>query len=160
MAYELVETVTLSSNATSIDITGIPQDAVDLLIVGSVRSDDVNGNFRFNNTGDFNILDFQVSGNTRTSTSQTAQSSYGRLFVPSTSFSSGVFGNFRIYVAGYTSNTNKAFGIDTVLTDTVFAPQKIAMQAGLWTQTAAITEFNLIFDTYQTGSTISIYKIY
>ena len=84
---------------------------------------------------------------------------WGSLWVPSTSYAGNIFGSFQIYISNYTSSTAKSFSVDTVAPNNSSTIFRLGMQAGSSPETTAITGFRLQSDTYQTYSTISIYKI-
>ena len=66
-----------------------------------------------------------------------------------------------MYIPNYTGSTNKSISVDSV-TENNATNNLMNIQAGLWSNTAAITSILFTSDTaggFLAGSTISLYKI-
>ena len=165
MTMTLIETKTLGAAAASIEFTSIPQDATDLVLYYSLRSNraaflDVLF-IRFNGTSSgYTRRQLRGTGSAAASdTGDTAQFNvYGLNGDTSTS---NTFSNGAMYVPNYTSSANKSVSIDDVMeTNATEAWQGIT--AGLWSNTNAIdsVSFTMLFGTaFLAGSTVSLYGI-
>ena len=158
MAYELIETITLASSASSIEFTSIPQDGVDLLLVYSGRStaSTTTAFLRFNNdTVSYSQIRLQGTGASAISASDTA------IFLTEnlSSSTANTFSNNQIYISNYAGSTQKSVSGEGVSeNNTTSAFQRII--AGLYTQTTAITSMQITYTSdLVAGSTASLYKI-
>jgi hypothetical protein len=160
---KLIETITLTSATGAILFSSIPQDATDLLFIGSFRT---NGpNFGAD-------VDLGISGSTSGFSSRillgngSAASSGSvstRLVAQMTNASaatSNTFSNFSIYLPNYTGSTNKSFSVDSVNENNGTEAYQV-LQAGLWSNTSAITSFSFqtVSGNFVVGTTVSLYKI-
>lgn len=162
---KLIETKTLSSAATSISFTSIPQIYTDLFLTLSLRDTGTNADNKVFNT----VLSFNGSTSNFSSRALygqgtvpgdlTAISNFGG-WHPDNGATANVFGNTSVYISNYTSSANKAYSMDNVTENngtTAFA----SIMAGLWSNSSAITSFT--FTTSGTnlaiGSTASLYGI-
>lgn len=163
MALELVETVEVGAvGAASITFSSLPTDAIDLMIITSVRS---NGG---NSVG---YINFNGS-----STDQTGQSLYGSgsgtsagysaavisAFATNWSYtSSNVFAPSKIYISDYQGSHGKSVAMNGVTEqDATLTRQWVSN--GFWNDTSAITSITLLYpsDNFVQYSTASLYKIY
>jgi len=160
MTMTLVSTVTVGSGgAASIDFTSIPQTGTDLLVVYSLRSTsgDNNVQMSFNSsTTSFTNKVLYGNGSTVSSGSNYAKAGY----MPYSTDTSNTFGNNSIYVPNYTSSTNKSYSLETV-TENNATSVAMALLAGLWSNTSAITSLSLIANSgsFAQYSTASLYTI-
>ena len=164
MAYELIETVTLTSAASSIEFTSIPQDGVDLLLKYSLRKD---GTFeasylQFNSdTGsNYNFIRLYGNGSSAASTSGASQTF---MLIGSNSIStdtSNTFGNGGLVVSNYTGNTNKSVSSDSVSENNSTTAYQYLV-AGSYSTSSAISSLKIVpvSGNYVAGSTASLYKI-
>lgn len=166
MAYQLIETVTLTAAASSIEFTAIPQDGVDLLCVVNARSSsggDINNpaRFTFNNDTASNYSAISLNGNGSTASSFSGTSAFflGG-FVNGSGTTANTFSNNGCYVSNYTSAVAKSLSADKV-TENNATSSDIRISAGLWNNSAAITSVQVAFPsaTVVAGSTFSLYKI-
>ena len=113
MGYQLIETIEVGSGgAASIEFTSIPQDGVDLLVKFSGRS--TNGANRIActfNSGSFSWIYLLGNGSSASSNSGT-NSSY--VYLGDSDYTANTFGNTEIYIANYTSATDKSISVDAV----------------------------------------------
>jgi len=153
--YELIETTTLSSSASSVTFTSITQDYRDLVLVIDEISDGIGGSFsgRFNND-DSNIYhQVLMFGDGTTDDSST--------FSPRTSFvrfgldaDSGEKALNIIQIFDYSAtDKHKSILVRANKNDEVHA------NAGRYGSTNAITEINIFNISADTGSTFSLYGI-
>lgn len=160
----LIETKTLTSAQPTISFTDIPQNFMDLVLVASARggrAQTINGiAINFNSTtsgvtvrslwgsgsgGVASNTDVVVSGGVATGSDNTANT----------------FGSSQIYIPNYTRSTNKSFSVDSVNENNAQEGWQW-MNAGLWSNTAAITSIQLTSQdatNFQVGTTISLYGI-
>ena len=158
---QLIETKTLGSNAASVEFTSIPQDATDLVVLISARSDTNTGSkalyVGFNgSTSNFTTRSLVGSGSAPSSSSSSTgyigQNTQG-------GDTANTFSNVCLYVPNYAGSTNKGFSSGAVTENNAAAAWAI-FTAGLWAQTAAITSLKISSDSdLVTGTTISLYKI-
>ena len=154
MAYELIETITLASSASSIEFTSIPQDGVDLYVLCSTRAADAlvatNLSISFNQ-GSYSGIELLGNGSTVTSGANLR----GRM--PAANATANTFGSNAIYVSNYTASANHSISWDGVSENNgTEASQTIV--AGLHTSSSPITSLTLL-DNFVAGSTASLYKI-
>lgn len=163
MTYQLIETKTLASAATSIEFVSIPQDGTDLVVLLSLRAtNDIDyGSIRLNGlTTNFSRVNlFAVTGSSNSSNGDTNNLLVQTLNPSGTT--ANIFSNVSIYISNYAGNTNKSFTVDGGYENngTVVV---MGIQAFLWNNTAAITSLAVLNGTGNTltaGSTISLYKI-
>ena len=145
MKKTLIERVELTSAASSITFSSIPQTYDGLLIMTSLRSD---------RASVVDILELQLNGATANRSSRSLQgdgsavtsSSYtsGRIALDTAASStSNTFGNGQIYIPNYAGSQAKSASIDSVSENNATnAYQQI--YAFLWNDTAAVTSVTLI----------------
>jgi hypothetical protein len=155
---KLIESKTLGTAAASIEFISIPQDGTDLFVLASLRSseDNVGVVLSFNTGGAYTRRRLLGSGSAASSDTPTNDALQG-----STVFTANVFGNTSIYVPNYAGSTAKSYSVDTV-TENNGTLSYIALYAGLWDGTAAITTLKLTAGgglNFVAGSIISLYKI-
>jgi hypothetical protein len=172
--YILLERTELNASAASVTFANIPQSGyTDLKIVYSARSSSTSGyaetvNMKFNNssTSDYTwrgVYSVTATPGSNNSGGSVAQIRAGN--VPSANLTANTFSNNEIYIPNYTSANFKSVSIDAVSevngsTDFTYT---LMLQAGLRSNTAAITSIDLSLDTggtsFVAGSTFSLYGI-
>jgi hypothetical protein len=146
--YVKIQTVTVGAGgSSSITFSSIPQTYTDLKVVVSSRSTHNNGQtwsdyeIRFNSSTS-NRNDRFIYGNGASATFGTDASS----IVARTSAAgqtTSVFGSTEFYIPNYTSSNNKSVSIDSVSENNNATSIQI-LTAGLWSNTAAITQIDLV----------------
>lgn len=162
--YVLLETIRLTSGATSVTFNNIPQTGyTDLKIVSSSRSDrsaEVEGGIvRFNGdttTGNYSVK--RIYGNGATAASDTT---YALLWGAGNTATANTFGNSELYIYGAFDSNAKSFSSHSAQ-ETNATTSYSSLIAGLWTGTSAITSIVIspeIGSTWLSGSTWSLYGI-
>jgi hypothetical protein len=158
MAMTLVSTVVLSTTG-QILITNIPQTGKDLLLLVSGRVDNTNkdGALRFNNDSgsNYTLRTLEGSGSAASSASETT--SFIRILNSQSGFTTNTFTNQAIYVANYTSTTNKSISVDEV-TENNATQSFQRISAGLYTTSSGITQLEIFASTIA-NSSASLYII-
>lgn len=143
--YELINSVILTGSQSSIDFTVIPSTFTDLKVVYSART---------NRSATSDHILMQLNGSTTSLTGKrlTGNGSAAQSY-STTSGAAGeatgdtatanTFGNAEIYIPNYAGSTNKSWSSDGVA-ETNAASVGMDLDAGLWSNTAAITSIKLI----------------
>jgi len=163
--YILLERIELNASAASVTFANIPQSGyTDLKVVASAR-----GDFAANLIGFY----LQFNGSTANfsgrylrgySTGVDSGSIGGFLMdLPAASTTASTFGSYEIYIPNYTSSNNKSFSVDSASENnsgSAFAAD-LGFNAGLWSQTAAITNLTVYPDqgNFVANSTFSLYGV-
>jgi hypothetical protein len=144
-----------------VTFSNIPQTFTDLKVVFSTRSSGTSGlQIRFNGSTS-NRTNVRLYGNGNGTTASFSGSDVFTYHNRS-SFTANTFDSSEMYIPNYTSSNLKSVSIDNV-TETNAAALDSQLQAGLWSQTAAITSLGFFPDGSQTlvqNSEFSLYGIY
>ena len=168
--YVLLERIELNASAASVTFANIPQSGyTDLKVVYSGRT--ANGfnqdwlQFRFNNnSSSYSSKRLGGTGSAVSSDSNTVGTTYGfaGTMVGATATSS-TFSNGELYIPNYTSSNNKSWSVDVVNEINATGSETItSLAAGLWSNSAAITQITLSTDSgsmIQQYSTFSLYGL-
>jgi hypothetical protein len=159
-AMTLIETKTLGTAQASIEFTSIPQDYTDLVILSSSRSSrtaQINDQMNIKLNGIDGSMRNLFGTGSAVASQQPAQMT---AFMSTDLATANTFSNDSIYVANYTSSTNKSLSIDSVTENNATAAIQ-AIGAGLWSNTAAVTSitFTPLNGNFVAGSTMSLYGI-
>jgi hypothetical protein len=163
--YVLLEKITVgAAGASSVEFSGIPQTGyTDLVVKVSARGTEssvyagiyvsFNGT-AYNSTGRF------IEGDGSSASSGTF--SNGAIsFIAGATATSNTFGSTELYIPNYTGSTNKSYSSDGVGENN--ATLALAqLNAGLWSNTAAITSITLdayLSNTFVQGSTFYLYGV-
>lgn len=164
MSMTLISTVTVGSGgAASIDFTSIAATYTDLylLVSGRTTAASIEMRIQFNGDTASNYSVRRLYGDGSSAASNSTSTTYLAPYAinPSDS-SSNVFGNASVYIPNYAGSTAKSVSIDGVAENNATAGYQ-AINAGLWTGTAAITSIKLIGQTgnWVEYSTASLYGI-
>ena len=149
VTYKAIATVTVGSGgASSIEFTSIPQTYTDLVIKFSGRSnttgnEGVNVEVNFNGNS-ANYSERQIYGNGSEAVSYTNGSSayINRFFAAAAAATPNTFSSTDIYIPNYTSSNNKSVSGDS-LSENNNTTAPITLEAGLWSNSAAITSIKL-----------------
>ena len=167
VTYNLIASNTLSTTATSISFTSIPNTYTDLVIRASLRGDNAfafsNLQLRFNGSSatNYSYTRLLSDGATPTSSRATAQAQlvvqYGVVAATSTS---NTFSNVEIYIPNYNSSVNKVANADAVHENNS-ATAYLSANALLRSVTDAITSIDLIVsaNNFVSGSSFFLYGI-
>jgi hypothetical protein len=142
--FTLISSVTVGSGgAANIEFTSIPSTYTDLVVKLSARGD-VAGTavkIQFNNsTSDLSSRYLFGSGSAAASYTD-ASNIYA--YENSSGYTASTFSNSEIYIPNYAGNTNKSVSVDAV-TETNATTADMALFAGLWSNTSAITSIKLV----------------
>ena len=144
--YTLIQAVTLTSSAATIEFTSIPQTYTDLLYKISARMsvDTASVFLRFNGiTTDGSTLWIDSDGTSATGNLDSSYQ-YGPVHgVVTSTKTANVFGNAEIYISNYTSSKHKSSNTDGVTEHNATATT-MALGASRWANTAAITSIQLV----------------
>jgi hypothetical protein len=159
-----IATVTVGSGgATDITFSSITSTYTDLLVVASVRGSDnaaTNTNLRIQFNGSTsNYSERQLYGNGSSALSATL--TYASLgYVSSDGATASTFGNCQAYIPNYAGSTNKSISAEGVAEGNT-AAMLMALDAGLWSDTSAITSIKLFVPSFNImqHSTATLYGI-
>ncbi len=143
--YKAIATVTLSSSATNMTFSAIPNTYTDLLLVVSPRTDRPSLNtdymkitFNSSTTGYSGI---QLTGNGASASSGTfsgiGANQYGGE-INTINSTTSTFSSVQIYIPNYAGSTNKSYSVESAMEQNG-TTAILTMDAGLWSNTAAIT---------------------
>ena len=138
--YTLISSVTVGSGgAASMSFTSIPATYTDLVVVWSGRTTSsqptTNTEISFNGSSS-NFTGRYLEGNG----SGSGSGSYGRFIGTDSAATStsNAFSNNMVYIPNYAGSSNKSFSADSCAENNTTTTQT-TLNAGLWSQTAAIT---------------------
>lgn len=161
--YTLIQAQTLTTSAASVTFSSIPATFTDLKMTSSIRSDDsasASGSFytiSFNgSTASFTNKFLRGNGSAASSGSFAAYAGNS----VTTAQTANTFSNDEIYIPNYTSSNDKSFSGDGV-TENNAAGAFVTFNAGLWSNTVAITSLTLTagVGSFLTNSTFYLYGI-
>jgi len=162
--YVLLEKITVgAAGASSVTFSGIPQTGyTDLVVKITGRStrvavqDYVKTSFN-GVTTNLSMRQLYVNGGSPASSAETEIYTPG---LPGASATANTFGNVEIYIPNYTSANYKSVSIDGVLENNAVGAY-LALDAGLWSDTAAITSVVLTpyFGSFVQYSTFYLYGV-
>lgn len=166
--YVLLNKITVGSGgASSVEFTGIPQTGyTDLVIKTSVR-DTFNANaldhwIRFNGvTTNYTWRKAQGSGSATSSSSGTTDPFTVLGVGTGGASTANTFGNYEVYIPNYTSSNFKSINVDAVGENNATQAFQV-FNAGLWSNTAAITSIQFIPQSgggWAAGSTFYLYGV-
>ena len=166
MTLQLIETKTVGTATNTLQFTSIPQTYTDLYITLSVRTS-IADNIGYttlrvnNNTSNWTTRHLQGNGSAAASSSSSSAPDF---FGSGGNTTADTFGNGSVYIPNYTGSANKSLSIDFVSENNASgafsAMQRIV--AALWSNSAAITSFEVVADgvtNLSVGTTVSIYGI-
>jgi hypothetical protein len=167
--FTLIASSTVGSGgASSIDFTSIPSTYTDLIIKLSSRTTDTTVNdssaiaLQFNGDTTSTYTRRSLVGDGGSASSSNATTTSMRIgFTTTNGDTASTFGNCEIYIPNYAGSTQKSVSADAVTEANVAQYIYAALNAGLWTGTAAITSIKLIAPSFNfmQYSTASLYGI-
>jgi hypothetical protein len=142
-----IQTYTLSSSASSVTFSNIPQNYTDLVLKVSARTTTgsfPDGRLQFNNdTGsNYNWRNAYGTGSGAGSNNGGTTTSIAFGTLVGSSETANTFTSSEIYIPNYAGSTQKSVSSDSV-TETNASTAYMAILAGLWTSTSAITSINI-----------------
>ena len=165
--YTLIASNTLSSAAASVTFSAIPGTYTDLVLRWSSRTDNAS-------VVDVVLLEFNASGGTAYSTrriigtgsaaASTGFSNAATSLLPQTdgaNATANTFGSAELYIPSYTISQNKPISSFGCMEDNATTAY-IAANAGLWSNTSAITQIKLTSNAaanFVSGSSFFLYGI-
>lgn len=163
---QLITSQTLSGSAASVTFSGIPSTYTDLCFNISARgtysSNGISINLAFNGTTANHSDTWLRLKNTTVSGSQDAPGATMFLGYQSSALdTTNVFGNGQIYIPSYTASQGKPVMAFNTAENNDANDSGKAMSAGLWNNTAAITQvvFTLGADNFAAGSSFYLFGI-
>lgn len=162
---KLIAKNVLGSSASSVTFSSIVGTYTDLYLVASARTDRSGAaidfvKFQFNGAGDANLSARRLFGD-GTSASSTTDTELYLGYCPAATATSNTFGSGEAYIPNYAGSTNKSVSITGTM-ETNATDSRMAAIAGLWSNTAAITEIKLlplIGPNFVSGSSFFLYGI-
>ena len=161
--YTLIASSTATSS-TTVTFSSIPSTYTDLLVKCSGRTVDgawSNWIIRFNgSTSGYTSKTLGGDGTSASSYSNTFTNGAWIGTLDSAGQTANTFTSADIYIPNYNSSNYKSISADNT-TETNATVAYSALQAGLWSNTAAITSVSIVTDggNFNTGSTFYLYGI-
>ena len=161
---KLIQTQTLSSAASFIELDSIPQNFTDLVVLLSARGTTAEVApqifMSFNSLGNSNRSGRSLQGDGSSVTTSISTNDRAGNISGSTA-AANTYGNTYVYITNYSGNLAKTFSMDSVSENNVSASNQ-TIAALLWNSTAAITAIAFGIagaNNFVAGSTVSLYGI-
>lgn len=140
---KLIAKNTLGADAANVSFTSIPDTYTDLYLVCSARSTRASSvqdpiELRFNGTGTTNLSSRLLYGDGASAASTTSTRIYA-YSITAASATANTFGIVEAYIPNYAGSINKSVSI-TAASETNGTTAFVSASAGLWSDTAAITD--------------------
>ena len=167
MSYTLIGHQRLDTAAASITFSNIPQTFTDLYLLVSARSamadvgQAINNNIQIRLNGDASNHSARQLFGTGTSAGSGTLSYASLGYIPTVFATANTFGSSSAYIPNYRSNTTKSISVEGAAEGNT-AGMFMAIEAGLWNQTAAVTSITLLAagsNNLQSGSSATLYGI-
>jgi len=163
---QLIEAKTLGSNTANVNFTSIPQTYTDLYLLISARStrgtySDSSCYVKVNSSStSYTSKLFEGSGSAVGSFSGNTTRLHDCIIPADGAATANTFSNISVYLPNYAGSNYKSSTADSIM-ETNAATAYAQLWAGLWSNTAAITEINLSdpLGNFKTGSTFYLYGI-
>lgn len=162
--YEIIDKTILGSTASSITFTSIPADYTDLMVFYSLRSDEAatqrDLRLRFNSvTSGYSTRYLDGYGSSTASGSDSGSFALAAN-IPAANMTANTFTNSSIYIPNYTSANNKSYSLDNTSENNATTTY-LRLQAGLWSNTSAITSITLFPEAggFVANSSVYLYGI-
>lgn len=164
---QLIQKITLNSNASSVTFSNIPQNYTDLKLVVSARTDHAayfdNALIRFNGDSGSNYSWRGVYGlNGSTYSDYVVDTGFQRVYATGSSATSGTFGHTIFSIPQYSGSTVKACSTSACTESNISNGPIVYNGALLWNSTSAITSINITssnLKNFLAGSTFYLYGI-
>jgi hypothetical protein len=167
---QIGNTITVGAGGvSSVTFSSIPSTYTDLVIRASIRNDGASGNDYGYMQPIFNGSTANYSARRVLGYSTAANSGSGTILLTpqnTNAATANTFSNMQIYIPNYASSNYKSISVDGVTENNATAAETAfcVIEAGLWSQTSAITSFGLqVYSGYgttiQQHSTLSLYGI-
>ena len=142
--FTLIASSTVGSGgAATIEFTSIPATYTDLCLKLSARGDAANTAVKIQfNSSTSNLSTRYLYGSGSAASSFTDASNIFA-YANSSSYTASTFANSEIYIPNYSGSSNKSVSVDAV-TETNAAAADMALFAGLWSDSSAITSIKLL----------------
>ena len=157
---QIGSTVTVGSGgAANIEFASIPATYTDLLLFVSARSSTTNDYYRINiNSSALNFSGLYLGSTGTSVVTGSSSPAFGRM--TQSGYTANTFGNDFWYLPNYTSSNNKSISVDAV-TENNSTTSYLDLVAGLWSQSAAITNIKFVPNTgnFAQYTTATLYGI-
>ena len=147
--YEAIATVTATTSVANIEFTSIPGTYTDLVVKTSLRNADPtdqrwNVKITFNGNGsNYSERLLFGAGSTAGSDSRSNQASFLFFYGCMNGNTASTFSNGEFYIPNYASANNKSVLFDSVTENNKTTDQILALNAGVWANSAAITSIKI-----------------
>lgn len=159
-----ISSIELTTTASSITFSSIPQGYTDLKIVTNVRASSAginNATYVTLNGLTTNFTGRYIQGNGASAASVSLARYVGQ--IPDSSATANTFSSSEIYFPNYASSNNKSFNVDSVQENNSSTAGHSFCQFinGTWSNTAAITSITIepTSTTFTANSTFTLYGI-
>lgn len=162
--YTLIASNTLSSSASSITFSSIPQTYTDLVVRLSARCDAASVDRSLGirpNGSSANDSNTSLSGDGSAASSARSTADFDAGRFTAANATANTFGSVEIYIPNYTVSANKPMSVFGVA-ETNATAVTMRVNALLWSNTAAITSLQIDTDTtplFVAGSSFFLYGI-
>jgi hypothetical protein len=161
---QIIQRAELSSAASEILFSSIPDTFTDLVLVISARitANDSSWWMRFNGTST-GYSERLLYGNGSSAASASAGTSgFNLFFINGSGTTSNTFNSTSVYIPNYTASQSKSVSLDMV-TENNATNANQGISAGLWSNNAAISSIRLFYtgssNDIATGSSATLYGI-
>ena len=157
--YTLIDKAILTGTQANVEFTSIPATYTDIKLVLSTRNSSTGNYFDININGSSANL-----SNRRIYTNSSVVASYSGsdliAYCDYASRTNSTFDNIEIYIPNYASSNYKSISIDNV-TENNGSAADLALIAGLWSSTSAITAIKFLSSTgsFEANSSFYLYGI-
>jgi hypothetical protein len=161
--YQLIEAKTLASAVSSITFNSIPNTYTDLILLTSIRASSgggISAGLRFNgSTSNYSEqLLYGTGAGAAATTAATTSIQWANL--GNQTSVANTFSNCQVYIPNYAGSNFKSVSTESI-SETNATNSDIYVDAGLWSDTSAITSLSLIPSTpdFAINSTFYLYGI-
>jgi len=164
MNMTLIETIELTSSASSIAFSSIPLDYDDLLVKISARGDRNNPSEAVTvllNSDTNNMFAIFLAGYNGGPGSFSVTNNLVNINIPGSTAAANTFSNASIYISNYKLSQPKTLSSESVYSNNSTLDWQVDLTAGFWNNTAIVNSITATTNSgnFVSGSVVSLYGI-